>query len=845
VHARIAAALVLSAALVLLPGALRAQDSCSPATSTRTWTAPLDRRIAIRARDVSLREALDRIAAAARFRVSYSGDFLPLDRHVCLTTDSVAAGEALSAVLSGVEVLAVPTASDQVVIAPAKPREPAPRESVQTLERVVVTGSANGGAQRSLGIALDVLDGHTLTDRSAGTFTAALDGSVPGLWLWDQGASSPLARYGSIRGTSSFGVSYPKIYIDGIEVANPLLLTDMNPAVIDRIEVIRGPQGAALYGADAISGVINILTRHEGTQAGAPRTEINSGAGFTASQYADRASLAQNHSFTLRAGSSMRSATASMNLTTLGGYVPQAYSQDLRLNGGFRVVTSTASVTGTARFSGKRAAAGENPLLRGFLSSQPAPAQGPAYSRGSSRAEDSGAATANVMVADSLPQSVSEYTLGSTATLLTGTKWTPSFTLGLDGYRLKNLPNDLAVVPSALDTAIADAQGGADRMSVRASLVGQFEIAARRALTLTFSAEHSTLREELLEQDGTSNDGSEIRYRNVANWLTNTGVVGQANVAIDDAWYLTGGLRIERNDGFTVSQKPVALPMIGTAFVRDFGLSTVKLRAAYGVGIRPARSLARDAALRDPRQLAMNAMLDPERQEGIEFGADFFHSERFALHVTRFDQTAKNLIQAVGVARDSIPVSSGGPGPSKRIAYVLQNVGEISNKGWELESSVGLGSFTLAGALSTVDSRVRRIARGYTGDLVVGGRTLAVPAATASLSIGWHARAWRTSLTASRAMDWINYDRLRLTEDYAGCTGTCNAADWTGEHLRSYWMNYDGVTRLRGTFARDLPRNLGLSVTVDNITNVQRNEPDNLTVLPGRTVLFGLTAKIR
>ena len=59
-------------------------------------------------------------------------------------------------------------------------------------------------------------------------------------------------------------------------------------------------------------------------------------------------------------------------------------------------------------------------------------------------------------------------------------------------------------------------------------------------------------------------------------------------------------------------------------------------------------------------------------------------------------------------------------------------------------------------------------------------------------------------------------------------------------------MLYDlPLAGLRGTFARDLPRNLGFSLTVDNITNVQRNEPDNLTVLPGRTILFGLTAKIR
>src|SRR4030081_1659176 len=94
-----------------------------------------------------------------------------------------------------------------------------------------------------------------------------------------------VARYVIIRGASSFGVSYPKIYIDGIEVANPLLLTQFDPENVERIEVIRGPQGAALYGADAISGVVNIITRHDGVDAGEPRLRLKSVAGASQSDF--------------------------------------------------------------------------------------------------------------------------------------------------------------------------------------------------------------------------------------------------------------------------------------------------------------------------------------------------------------------------------------------------------------------------------------------------------------------------------------------------------------------------------------------------------------------------------
>src|SRR3954466_11321880 len=120
------AALLVGAALAASPAQSPAQQSCGGAPPSQLWPAPLDRRIAVRARDVSLREALDRIAAAAKFRVSYSAEFLPLDRHVVLTSESISAGEALATVLNGVDVSSVVTGSDQVVIAPVKPRESAP-----------------------------------------------------------------------------------------------------------------------------------------------------------------------------------------------------------------------------------------------------------------------------------------------------------------------------------------------------------------------------------------------------------------------------------------------------------------------------------------------------------------------------------------------------------------------------------------------------------------------------------------------------------------------------------------------------------------------------------------------
>src|SRR5213075_2088773 len=92
----------------------------------------------------SLRDGLDRVAAAGKFRLSYSAELLPLDKHVCVATESVITGEVLLQLLAGSGVEAVATGSDQVVLTPRRAAQPddVVTATVQMLDRVVVTGSA-------------------------------------------------------------------------------------------------------------------------------------------------------------------------------------------------------------------------------------------------------------------------------------------------------------------------------------------------------------------------------------------------------------------------------------------------------------------------------------------------------------------------------------------------------------------------------------------------------------------------------------------------------------------------------------------------------------------------------
>jgi hypothetical protein len=783
---------------------------CASAAAVATAQSPLERRISIHAHNVSLRDALDRVAQLGTLHLSYSGESVPVDRVVSIDADSTTVGEALAMLLAGVPVQAVSTGDDYIVLTP---REHSAAPSVPVLDRVVVTGSASGGSARPLAVALDVVQGRDAERRNETSLADVFDGSVPGMWVWQQSPTSFAANYGSIRGASSFGLTLPKVYIDGVEVANPLLLTQITPEVVDRVEVIRGPQGAALYGADAISGVVNIVSRHEGTRADGSHAQLRSDAGYTTSDFTQSAIPVQSHELSLRGGSSLRSGGVSVGVSTSGDYIPRSFSRELRTLGDARIVASRSTLTFNGRFDARNAGVPDNPLLAALNPEE--------------------------VHADSLPQRLRMYALGSTLTIAQSQRWTYALIAGVDGYSLANAVNEQSPIPSVADTALRDASGAANRGTVRASAVTTAGSADKLGATFTFAAEGSALRDETLTERAASNDSVPEPFpgRNPvgARWTTNGGVSLQSNIAVRDALYLTGGMRLERIAQSIGASQSAALPMLGTAYVKDFGGVTAKVRAAYGRGIRAAHS-STALVMHESRREIWNAHLQPESQSGVEAGADLFVGPHVSLHVTRFDQLASGLTQSVTIVDT---VSHGGPGGGQgRYWFQQQNVGEITNRGWEAQGSLALGSLTLGSAASWVDSRVRRVAFDYTGDLRPGDRMLGVPARTISGTAMWSARRLSLSSTLSRASDWINYDRLAIAQTIIANNGDATSLD--GARLRTFWINYSGATRLRATASYDVWRGTLMTLTGENLLNYQRGEPDSITITPGRTIMVGL-----
>ncbi len=814
-----------------------AQHTCDDGSETPApaggWVPPLGTRISIKAHDVALRDALDRLTALSGVQLAYSPDFLPLDRRVCLNAEREPLGALLGSLLRGahVQVLVV---GGRVVLSPgAVPAQQTEgmAQRVNVLDRVVVTGSAVAAPRRPLTIGVEVIDGEQLRRQALGSLAQLLDAAVPGLWVWGDSPSSLVSQYGGIRGASSFGASAPKIYIDGVEVANPLLVTQLNPEVVDRVEVIRGPQGSALYGSDAISGVINILTRHDGAPITGSTLLVQSVAGAAQSDFA--AGLVPQHEqrISVRAGTNIKSGSLAATFGQGGALYPSSASRQISATGDARLVGSNGTLTATARFYDKSAGIGRNPLLVSLLpSTLPPSGNGPS------------AAALQVSGTD---QSVRQYTLSTNGTFLSNDHWTHTLLAGVDGYSLNHIADAAGPFPSQLDSALRAARGNGDRYTLRASSVGQFGEEGVSEGTVTFGIEQSVLRQAATTTQRVMQGGSyPLAVETLSEtWNHNTGLLSQLTMSWLNSIYVSGGLRIERNDNFSGSDRFPLLPMLGVAVVRGFGEAEIKWRVAYGKGIRPPSTPARSSSsgytggLNNLGVGAPIAALDPEVQAGYETGVELYVGRALTLQLTRFDQRVTGLIQNVAVGVDTF---QRGNATERRVRYQLQNVGEISNTGWELQGNLTRGALTLASTFSSVQSRVQALAIGYNGDLRVQDRMLAVPQYTASTTASWLAGPWFAALGATRAQNWINYDRLHLATDYL--KPGADPRSLTGVRLRDYWLKYDGETHLRLTMSRDLVRGFTAVFVGDNLLGGQLGEPDNVTIRAGRTITGGLRA---
>jgi outer membrane cobalamin receptor len=135
-------------------------------------------------------------------------------------------------------------------------------------ERIVVTATRTEAPLAQVGSSTTVIRGDEL-DRSGIDSVAEALRRVAGFTMVQNGGSGQLASLFTRGGESD----YTKVLIDGIPVNSPggsFNFANLSASSIDRIEIVRGPQ-SALFGSDAMAGVIQIFTRRGKSEGLEPR----------------------------------------------------------------------------------------------------------------------------------------------------------------------------------------------------------------------------------------------------------------------------------------------------------------------------------------------------------------------------------------------------------------------------------------------------------------------------------------------------------------------------------------------------------------------------------------------
>lgn len=131
----------------------------------------------------------------------------------------------------------------------------------EMLDDIVVTAYRGATDIAKSGSAITVIPGDRINNASPGSLVDVLR-EVPGLTVTQSGGPGGTTEV-SIRGAEA---GHTLVLIDGVRVNDPASARNIfdfavfSPTDIERVEILRGPQ-SALYGSDAMGGVINIITK--------------------------------------------------------------------------------------------------------------------------------------------------------------------------------------------------------------------------------------------------------------------------------------------------------------------------------------------------------------------------------------------------------------------------------------------------------------------------------------------------------------------------------------------------------------------------------------------------------
>lgn len=520
-------------------------------------------------------------------------------------------------------------------------------QTVLQLPDVVVSASLLETPAQQVGSAVTVIDAEHLKNRQVRTVGDALRG-VPGVTFSRSGGPGTTSQI-RIRGAEA---NHTLVLIDGVEANDPTYgssfdFADLPITEIERIEVLRGPQ-SALWGSDAIGGVINIITRRgEGKLSGYGQIEggsfntWNASAGLSGGS--DRGDFAIGVS---------RQDTDGTSVAPHGTEDDGYENTTLNLRGGLEPFNGF-SLDASVRYTDAQSQ---------FDPQTYADPTSPDYGR--------------VVDGDELRESEALY--GRVAASLDL----------FDGFWQQRLGASLTDTENQFFTEGVQStryDGRKKRLDYRSSFIWGSDTADH---DLTFALERES-------EDYRQRGDSPTSPANQDQSITNTGVVAEYRLGLHERLFLTGAVRHDDNDRFADATTWRAT----AAYL--FPDSGVRLHGSYGTGVTNPSFIELFGFF--PDSFIGNPNLKPEKARGWDFGVEFpLFDDRLTMDVTVFHTVLEDEIIATFDSTTFLSSVANGEGESERRGVEISATAELG-AGWDLS-----GSYTYTDAEAPDGQRERR-----------------------------------------------------------------------------------------------------------------------------------------
>ncbi len=678
-------------------------------------------------------------------------------------------------------------------------------KSAQRLDEVVTTGTVIPTEVKAIPTPISVITGEQIQEQHIQRVDQLFRGDIPGIFSWDNGSGNYTSAI-NVRGTTSLDAAGGSIktYVDGVEVTDQHFIATIDPNSIERVEVLRGPQASTIYGSDALNGVLQIFTK-TGTPGTKPQLDAQLSAGALQTQWnGTRAVDQQDYSASL-----------------VGGGPQFSYSV-----GGARIHTGEwlkeYSNTGNSAYAGVRGTSGAfTAAITGhfyhLLQGQP---RLPVY-------DPFGGAPFYVYPVNQ-DMTVETATVGATLGYRVSPRWTHTLVLGYDRLGQEEFGRPKLHTPAdTMSTGFTD-QGS--KASVRYNTTFTLPLGRSVLAAVTAGADYYEKREEFaLLTAGTFTgtfDGSNFLYGTRTDFH-NAGYFSQVNLSLGEHWFATAGLRAEDNANFGQDFGLAWAPRVGLAHVATLGSVTLKARGSYGKAIRPPAQGTRDGSASSFSIYLPNPALGPEIQRGWDAGLDLYYGNTFALKATYYRQQAEGLI-------DVVLVDAGAKPP----VFQYQNIGQVHNRGWELEASASPGGgLAVTGTYSATSSTVATLSPSYGGALQVGDQITGVPRHTAGATVSYRLGRASASVGVTHVGAWTN---IEYNAYFAYIFGL---QPYRGSD-RSYWITYPAFEKYRFHLTYDISAHVTSFLSVDNLTNSYAFEKYDFSVPPGRATMAGVRLRL-